>query len=307
MSAQYSFIEYLIINFKDPIYYTLNFFFYNFISSEFSYFLFFLTFISYFFLTKAAYNFSKAIGFSHSFSLITVILVILFPQIFSFSGHILRQFLALSFGYYCLSIFYFTKTKHWPIFGLIISTFIHSSNLLLLLFLFFKYDIKKFLKFTFILTPLGFLLYRLYYSDNVLINGFKRVSNLSTGGSELETISISVLILCLAIFFFNQLVNYYNKKNTSKVYFDRIFFSINSLILFFILSGNTELSVRLLPILYFLWPIILVSIIRVLGISLHLSLFFVFLVFGLFVLNLFTGTWQYSNLLSSLFTLSSFF
>ena len=305
-SSQLTYFEYLILNFKDPIYYSLNYFFYNLISTDFKLFLFFITFISYYFLIKASFNFARAVGLNYRFSIFVVILTALFPQIFSFSGHLLRQFLAVSFGYYCLSIFYFKQKSRWPVFGLILSCFIHSSNLLFIGLLFFKLKIKILLKLSLALIPLGIFFYSQLGSDNVIFNGFKRIKNLNSGSAELESISFSVLVLSAAFLLVNVIVNFYDKKNISKTIFDRIFILLTFIFLFFAFINNTELSIRLLPNLYFIWPIIYALFLNKIGASVHLLLLFLIIIFGTFVLSLLIGTWEYENLYLILFPMISF-
>ena len=304
-SSQLTYFEYLIYNFKDPIYYSLNYFFYNLISTDFKLFLFFITFISYYFLLKASFNFARAVGLNYRFSIFVVILTALFPQIFSSSGHLLRQFLAVAFGYYCLSIFYFKQKSRWPVFGLILSSFIHSSNLLFIGLLFFRLKIKILLKLSLALIPLGIFFYSQLDSANVIFNGFKRIKNLNSGSAELESISFFVLVLSAAFLLVNVIVNFYHKKNIPKTIFDWIFISLTFLFLFFTFINNTELSIRLLPNLYFLWPIIYALFLEKSGASVHLLMLFLIIIFGIFVLSLLIGTWQYEDLYLILFPLIS--
>ena len=70
--------------------------------------------------------------------------------------------------------------------------------------------------------------------------------------------------------------------------------------------NNTELSIRLLPNLYFLWPIIYALFLNKIGASVHLLLLFLIIIFGTFVLSLLIGTWEYENLYLILFPMISF-
>lgn len=304
LSQEYSFFEYLVINFKDPLYYSTNYLFYHFISNDFSFFIFFLTFVSYYFLLKATYIFSNGIGLKNNFAIFAVILCALFPQLFSFSGHLLRQFLSISIGYYFISLFLFVKSSKYYAVILILSSLIHSSNLIFVPFLFFKSNIKSLFKYSIFISPLVFLIYSLLNSNSPLINGFRRLQNI-TKGAELEPLSQSLIMLIIVMFFLNFINNYKIERSINKIIFDRIFFFL--IFLFFIFINNTEISSRLLPNIYFFWPIILSFFFKKIKFNSYGLLLSVIFILGIFIYNLNFGVWTYENLSSVMLTALAFF
>ena len=120
---------------------------------------FFLSVISYSFFLAAIFNFSNWIGLNYRLSILSLIVAALFPQIFSFSAHLLRQFFSVSVGFYALSLFFSGFKRKLAIFILFISCLIHSSNLLLFSLVFIGSPFKKLFKWSFLLIPVIIYLY----------------------------------------------------------------------------------------------------------------------------------------------------
>lgn len=299
-AGEYGFLEYIILNFKDPFYYALNYFIYHFITDNFTIFLLLFTIISYCFLLKAADMFCRAFGLSHSQCLAALLVLALFPQIFSFSAHLLRQFLAVSIGFYAVAKYFFNSQKKLAILLLVVSVLTHSSNLIFVIFFMADLKVKNLIKWAILLVPIILAVFVFSISDSVLLNGFFRAKNLDAG-AELEAISPVVLLFLAVFMVINVIINRYTPYSNNKALFDRMFWSIIGLFLFFVFLGNTEVSNRLLPIIYFFCPLILVYLfflieMKFISQSLVIGLFLI-----LFALNLQFGTWTYQDLGATLF------
>lgn len=295
LSLELTYFEYIFVNIKDPIFYSFSYVFYHFISTDFQLYIFLLSFFSYCFLLLSIFNFSRWIGLDHKFSLLSLLFAALFPQLFSISAHLLRQFFALSVGFYALSTYFLYGKKKFGIFLLFISCLIHSSNLLLFSVLFLSFNFKKIIKWSFIIIPLIVYVYSVISIDNPLLSGFVRLKNLDAG-AELDSISLIPILLSIALVVINLIINSIKTLSLNKTIFDRFFYFINIIFFLFLVLGNTELSSRLLFVIYLFWPIILSAFLF--NIKSKTSLIFPSLIFFLiiFSLNLFIGVWTYEDL-----------
>ena len=294
-SSELSYLEYILFNIKDPIFYSFNYFFYHFISTDFQLYIFLLTVISYFFLLLSIFNFSNWIGLNYRFSLLSLIILALFPQIFSFSAHIIRQFLALSIGFYALSIYFENTNKKLGIFILFISCLIHSSNLLLFSIIFFSLTFKKLFKWSLLIIPAIIYIYTKISIDNPLLSGFVRLKNISTG-AELDSIGLLPILLCISLIIINLIANSKNNLTPQKIIFDRFFYFFNIIFFFFLIIKNSELASRLLFVIYFLWPIIFSAFLFKLKSKSSFIFPSIFFFLIIFLLNLFFGIWTYEDL-----------
>lgn len=294
-SSELTYLEYIFFNIKDPIFYSFNYIFYHFISTDFQFYIFLLTVISYCFLLLSIFNFSNWIGLNYKFSFLSLIILALFPQIFSFSAHIIRQFFALSVGFYALSVYFKNDKKKIGIFLLFFSCLIHSSNILLFSIIFLSLTFKKLFKLSFLIIPLIIYIYTRITIDNPLLSGFVRLKNISAG-AELDQISLLPILLCILLVFVNLIINSKNNVTPQKIIFDRFFYFFNILFIFFLINNNSELASRLLYVIYFFWPIIFSAFLFKLKSKTSLifpSLFFFLIIF---LVNLFFGIWTYEDL-----------
>lgn len=289
MADKYSYFEYLIFTLKDPVYYSFKYFFYNFVSSDFSLFLLSVTFISYWFLLKGVLNFASIFSIKITDTLLIILLTAFFPQIFSFSAHLVRQFIAISIGFYALSEFY-SKNNKKSIFLLLLSIFVHSSNLIFVLFFTFKIKVKKSIYYTIIFSVISSFL----FSSKLMFifNGFNRINNLTTGGAVLKTVNFFVVFLISIFFLISAYLNSKENINKTKKYFFRSSLILNLLFFFLYIFNSSELSNRILPIIYLFWPILTLLFSQKLKIK-TLPLFITFLIIVLFFLNLEYGVWHY--------------
>lgn len=306
LASNTSVVEYLILNFKDPVYYFLNYVINNFVSDNFQIFIFLFSVISYSFLLSATHLFCKAMGLSSSQAIIPILITALSPQIFSFSAHLLRQFLAVSIGFYATAKYLFSSQKKVPILLLFVSILAHSSNLVFISFFLIDLDFKKIMVWGLFSIPIIVAVYVFMNSGSVLVNGFLRINNLEAG-AQLEPVGFIVFVFVGLFAVFNFVLNrYLTNCLTEKVLFDKMFWIISGLFFFFALSNNTEISNRLLPILYFFIPIIISLFVKELKISFTSRVCIIGCFILLFCYNLFYGTWSYENMTALFFLPLSF-
>lgn len=291
MADKYSYFEYLIFSFKDPVYYSFKYFFYNFISSDFSLFLFSVTFISYWFLLKGVLNFASIFSIKITDTLLIILLVAFFPQIFSFSAHLVRQFIAISIGFYALSEFY-SKNSKKSIFLLLLSILIHSSNLIFVLFFIHKINVKKSIYYAIIFSVIS----SFFFSSKLMFifNGFNRINNLTSGGAVLKPVNFFVVFLVSVFFLISVHLYIKENKNINKKYFLRSSIFLNFLFFSLVAINSSELSNRILPIIYLFWPFLVFMFLERLKIT-KLLKFIVFLILIMFVYNVEYGKWQYNS------------
>ena len=215
--SKISFFEALIETKKDPLFYSIFWFFSKLFSFEFVIGL--ITYISFLLLFKAAYKFKvKNAGI-----LIFISLIFSWP-IFSLSAHIIRQFLCMALLFYAISKAENNeKTFIYPLF---LSGLIHTSSFLLIIivFLFYFKLTLSFLKKIYYL-PLLTIFFIIPQIENLL---FRFAEEAINDGSELRIDGYYFSIFNLIISFLGFV---YRKNRFSAIYL--LFSIICVLILFY--------------------------------------------------------------------------
>jgi hypothetical protein len=286
LSLQLNLIDYLLINIKDFGYYFVTYFFANFISSSFPVFIFFHSFISYLLLFIGLKNYSATLDFRQN-KLIPLLTIALFmPLLFSYSAHILRQFISVSIAFFAVSIY--RSDKKTSLIMFVTSILFHSSSII---FVLFYLPIKKLKYWLFLLIPLVILIGDLFISSFSQIPGFSRISSLNQGA---DLVPLSPFVLISIIFF--GIISFIERMRTNKVHSKNIFdfiIIIHALVIVFHSIGYNEMSTRLTPLLYFYWPILLITIFSKSMIGIRITAVIISLEVVLFVKELFFGTWSY--------------
>jgi len=279
--------EYLILVKKDFLYYLLNFVFSNHISNSFKLFLFFVTFISYviYFLTLLNFSFDSSKVMVEKYTLILIGMFM--PLLFSLSGHLIRQFLAISIALMALSVY--EKRNFSSLMLLIISILIHSSCALFILYFVFRIKNSIFKWVIFFLGLLFFLLFRDLF-DN--IPGFTRLNSIEIG-ANLQPLGLNVITFVIVNFSFVLILFFRRKVHPSFSPLFKVFSLLCMLVLYFRVENNHEVATRLLPFIYFIWPLVLFFFLKQFKekrILFYLSIFFNICIFSY---SLFSGTWTY--------------
>ena len=288
-------LTYIFINLKDPLYYLLNYLVFNFISDSFSVFLFINSFISYSFLLIGIKNLAIFFKFKKKDILLVILSTALFPLLFSFSAGILRQFMAICVAIYFISCLYknnSNKTKNLYLLSLTI--LLHSSNVIFLFFISFfliEFNFKKKIKII-ISTILLFLFIINSNYFQLFIPALARVNDLK-GRVILDELSLfSITIISLMFLFITYL--FFKEKIQKAKYFIGGYICVFCIFYFFYFQNNTELTTRLLPIIYAFWPLFIFYFLKLKNINIFFKIVFTLFIFLLFISNLFFGIYTYN-------------
>jgi hypothetical protein len=128
-AGKYDLIEYILWIGKEPFFYMFNYIFYHISNGSFKLWVFTISFVSYYLLLIAVLKYCLYNRFSKGQMLMAFMLASFFPQMFSLSAHLLRQFVASSvFVYFAVDYIYYKKNKWWlPFMGMLI----HFSSILI--------------------------------------------------------------------------------------------------------------------------------------------------------------------------------
>ncbi|RIV34995.1 hypothetical protein D2V08_06420 [Flagellimonas lutimaris] len=217
LAADLSFFEYLSSFGKDPIFYGAMYFFHW--VGNFQIFIFFFTFLSYYFFLKAIRLFyQKTANDKEVF--FAILFATLFFEIFSLSAHLVRQFLAFSILLYYLVNKVILEKNKWGY--LIVAVFTHTTMLFFLPLIFFpavgkKINIQRGLAIIIVLAivirtyqDLAIWYLQTTSSSNILTYLMERLSQKSiSDGIDVPKVLIgfNILVLVLAL-----LMNYVIKK-----------------------------------------------------------------------------------------------
>jgi len=128
-AKNYSYSGYLDFIGKEVAFYSFNYWFNYFTGGSIKYWVLVLTFASYFPFFVAIHKFQKRVSPDSQYILFSVCLAAFFPQLFSLSAHLMRQFIAGGLLVYFLNEkLIFNSNKWWLA---IIGTLLHSSSLIL--------------------------------------------------------------------------------------------------------------------------------------------------------------------------------
>lgn len=327
-SADFSLFGYLVFVGKDPFFYIFNYIFYYLSNGNVSLWMFTFTFLSYILFFISILKFSKKVKFSNSQILLALVLAAFFPQLFSLSAHLIRQFVASAiFIYVAIDKIFYEKNKWWLV---IIGLFTHSSVFMLLplVYLNFLGDFKR-NKILNIIILVLLLSYQLVARVLLLVVGKINIlltyvltratgdTTFDLGGFQLMNFILMFVMLGIAFYYYknDKLSNpMQNNLKEHCIEFDkhhqqlRHFFSILLYLSVFILANikQSELSNRLFFYLFFFFPFVfpLLFNYKIKGskyMNYGVSMFFILF----FIYRLANGTWTYLPL-TDLFSNSIF-
>lgn len=309
LAKNYTLINYLQHIEKEPLGYVFNYLMYFLSNGSIKFWVMTFSFFSYLlFFTSIKRFYTKLEMPTHSLVL-SLVLAAFFPQLFSLSAHLIRQFIASSiFIYFAVDKILYDKNKWWlALTGILI----HGSSLLLYVFIYFKF-IGNFKKHKILNISLIILL--LFYQSIAKILFFmlggvhpaidyilKRASQDTTydlGGFQL--LNFVLMLIMIVIVFFSTKDSYIKirginiqlEKNVKFFFFTMIILS------FFILLNlrQSELSNRLFFYLFFYFPFVIpfgfTKIKQRAFVSYGLSI--IFMVY--FTYRLEIGVWSYASL-----------
>lgn len=135
------FINYIFSQGKEPAFYMMNYITYIITMGNFRIYVIIITFISYYLLFISILKYNESIGFDKKQIIFAVTIAAFFPQMFSLSAHLIRQFLAAS-----LMMFYIVnkmvyKKNYWYL--LLLAIFTHTTMAIFLPLLYLPFLRKK--------------------------------------------------------------------------------------------------------------------------------------------------------------------
>lgn len=305
-AGKYDFINYLKIEDKEYLFFSLNYFLYYVLGGSFQIYLIIFTALCYFLLFYSVRILDKHLKFGKESYFLAIIVIVLFPNIFSISAHLMRQFLAASLLIVFLIKNIFEGDKKSILF-LVLSSLIHSSALLFIIILlpFFNKRMSNTNMFIFLILSLGFGLIlgrfsSLFEGVPVLGYGIQRFTE-RDNVYETENLGyLAVLLQGITVFLFYFGIKKYKMNNFSRLY--KLLYIVLFLIIF-ILSNyqNTQMASRFNFYIYFLFPISIYFLYSILNIRekksknfFNFSLISLFLFWFCFKLNY--GTWKYEHI-----------
>lgn len=251
-------VVYLSVVGKDPLFYLMHFLFSNYISINFRVYIFIFSIISYSGLTLFYSRFLRLLGVKSTLIGACVVTMLFFPQIFLYSGHVMRQFLALSWGYLGLVLLLYNRRLMGSLL-LFSSILTHSSSAIIILAFFLITEFSTYWKALVLTLPLGFFLYP-YFSS--FLKGFERLNSLNSGAAELEpagvfSVGVVIVFLYLSVYWIKDKMIAKNFLFVPKmnIVLALIFFS-------FRFVGNHEVANRMMLGMFIIWPIILLYMLR---------------------------------------------
>ncbi|MCH7414627.1 EpsG family protein [Belliella sp. R4-6] len=302
----YGFIEYLILKGKEPLFYASNYIIFHLSNGSEFFFIFIYSFISYIFILNSLCLLQKLMKFDDYFLFFGLLILMLFPNLFSISAHLIRQFLASSM--ILLALMRYVAIKKSPFVLLVAASLTHSTSLVFFLMYLPLMSKEIKVKNYFNLLLIVFIIYMLFniffdkiialFSSVPFVNYIiLRMANKGQG-IELESIGyLGLLLFLLNILLFLVVLKRY-KYNGLNLIFNLILF----LTVFVLLNyQNTELALRFGFYLYFFFPISLYLFVGTVSffnkkLLFNISLLFIIIFEVWFIFKLFYGTWEYRNL-----------
>jgi hypothetical protein len=281
---------------REPLYFIFELMFSN-LYIPFSFFIFFITFLSYMVLYKAALNFSKDLRFIDS--LFLILFITFFFNIFNLSAHLVRQFIAMTIFIYGISF----QDRKKLIFLSFLALLVHSSMVLFIPVVFFKTIYKKMsLKSgIFLFIRIGFMLIVGNYFIIILSNVpfLEYVIDRSVNNSETFTTNESIGLYGYVFLFLSLFLNILNQFKNKNKGNNFLFYNIFLFLVIFILvvgSFNDLLAYRYLFYLYLFFPFLIFEFFKFFKKFNFLTFFkffiIVFLVFS-FYFKIENGVWKY--------------
>ena len=306
-AGSYNFINYLAIENKEYFYFSLNYLFYYITNGDFNIFLIFITALSYYCLFYSVRMLHKHLNLDQNAYWIALIVMFLFPNLFTMSAHLMRQFLGLSL----ISVFLvknIVKGNKASIPFFILAVLSHTSTLVFALafipLLKKRLSSKKLVQlivFT-ILIVLSGEVFMAYLSNLPVIGfAFERYGRRDAANWNTESLGVLSLLIQLVVIMFLY-VGIVKKEQFKKSQINLLFNMVLLLVIFVLINyNNTEISGRFnfytylfLPFsMYFFNIIFLIKNTKIKRL-INSMVLVLFLFWFVFKLNY--GTWQFSNL-----------
>ncbi|MFW5982892.1 MAG: EpsG family protein [bacterium] len=265
----FSFFEYILLNGKEPVFFIFNYLSYYITGGNTDFYIIISTTIAYMFLFVAILKFFRAMNISKNTIVFAIILTAFFPQLFSLSAHLNRQFIAASILMFAMVQKIYYKKTVWPY--LLIAVFTHSTAIFFVPLLYLKtmkrkFSLKVVIVLLIILSAISFIIpiigeiISTAIGKNFLTYALIRAA--SGTSKELEPLGLMSFIV-MGVLIFIVLLNQYLKNSKNDIgfmHFSNIFLIFSGFILFNLQMN--ELSTRFFFYTYFFFPFIFPLLIK---------------------------------------------
>lgn len=140
-ASNFSYLEYLIFFGKEVSFYSINYLIYYLFNGSVNVWILIITILSYYLYFYSIHKFFRFFKVNNRILLFAIILAAFFPQLFSLSAHLIRQFLAATVMIYFLIEKIFYKKNCWYLIPL--GVFVHSSSLFFFIFAYLNFLKEK--------------------------------------------------------------------------------------------------------------------------------------------------------------------
>lgn len=303
-----NFIEYIFSEGKEPIFFTLNYILFHLVNGSETAYIILFTFICYFILFFSIWKMHLYLRLGLFQFMLAIGVAFLFPNLFSLSAHLMRQFLAGSILLYVLVQYIFYDKRNIILF--VLAGFTHTTAFIfscMFLPILKKKILLKNLMIVLILFGAIFFIVNIF-ADSIfslfsfvpfLSYSFLRISNVETS-IDLEQVSyLSFFLQSFIVYIFFNLY----KKGKVKDKPIQILFYISLMLLLFVAYNfnNTEIALRFSFFSYFLFPIasyfiLSNKLLKIIGAQKIIFLFTLLTLMYWFVWKLNYGIWIYEDL-----------
>lgn len=308
----YSFRTYIFLAGKEPVFFLYNYIIYYLIGGNTSSYIIITSVIAYMFFFCAINKFLRLYS-KNSIIIFSIIIAAFFPQLFSLSAHLIRQFLAASILLYAIVLKLFYNKKVW--FFLLMAVLIHSATLLFIPLMYLKplknkLSVKNGTFILLLIVGIGLFLPTVSeiivnsVGNNIFTYAFTRVNRANI---ELEELSVLSFVVLAIIFFILILIQYHKSGEKIRVLTPGIIHLANILLIYaiFIIANlnNTEISLRFFFFTYFFFPLLVpLSFLMVKNNLIFIKglISIAFIIF--FIYKLEYGAWEYASLNKLLFS-----
>lgn len=305
-----SFVDYVISFGREPLFMVFNYIVYKLTFGSIETYLIIFTVFCYFLVFFSIGLIHNKIKLSHGMYILAIGCTFLFPNMFTLSVHLMRQFMAASLILFLLVSNVFYGKKY--ILVLVSAILIHTTSIIFLILYipFFKTQIKQYLVmfwmfifacFVFVFYNYSDLLLSVFQGIPVLSYLFSRINKVEEGWTT-DNLGIINFLLQFFIVFVFYIIN--SKKLIKGLNFQKIYIISFVLLIFIAINyNNTEIALRFSFYMYFLFPISLYFLRGAFVLNSKSVVFeplFVILVLFIFVIwfifKLQNGIWEYINL-----------
>lgn len=308
----YSFRTYIFLAGKEPVFFLYNYIIYYLIGGNTSSYIIITTVIAYMFFFCAINKFLRLYS-KNSIIIFSIIIAAFFPQLFSLSAHLIRQFLAASILLYAIVLKLFYNKKVW--FFLLMAVLIHSTTLLFIPLMYLKplknkLSVKNGTFILLLIVGVGLFLPTVSeiivnsVGNNIFTYAFTRVNRANI---ELEELSVLSFVVLAIIFFILILIQYHKSGEKIRILTPGIIHLANIFLIYaiFIIANlnNTEISLRFFFFTYFFFPLLVpLSFLMVKNNLIFIKglISIAFIIF--FIYKLKYGAWEYASLNKLLFS-----